>query len=103
MRKQRWGGAHHFPQIMQLLVLGPHVQLTSIFNTLWTWSSLLRKQSLGATIFVTFHTISNREDIPPNAEKDGEDQWGAVFSGPGCKTRSSERGGQEKCLEDCEP
>lgn len=83
------GGAHNFPQIMQLLVLGPHVQLISIVNTLWTWSFLLRKQSLGATIFVTFHTISNREDILPNAEKDGEDQWGGVFSGPGGKVGSS--------------
>lgn len=46
---------------------------SSVFSTLWTCSFLFRKQSLGATIFVTSHKIRNREEGLPNAEEDGED------------------------------
>lgn len=60
---------------MQLLELGLHVQVVSVFNTLWTWRFLFSKQGLAATVFVAAHkTISHREDLLPCAEKDGEDQ-----------------------------
>ena len=39
-----------------------------VFNTLWTWSFLFRKQGLCVIVFVTSE-ISNQGDGLPNVEK----------------------------------
>lgn len=57
-----------------------------MFDTLWVWSFLFRKQGLGATNFVTSHKISNRDDVLLNAEKDGKDQWEESSQAQGAKS-----------------
>lgn len=54
---------------MQLLKLGPYIQFSWVFNTLWTWSFLFRKQGGGATVFVTPCKIGNWAGGLSDAEK----------------------------------
>lgn len=90
---------------MQLLELGLHIQVVSVFNTLWTWRFLFSKQGLAATVFVAAHkTISYREDLLPCAEKDGADHAEGSPEAQGANSEVRKVvAGRSVQRKDCEP